>query len=126
MYLLMYQLDKLIRGIAGLILQAPDPGGAARWCLQELAGRTGLCVVVLGHHAAPSSRLQVAGEKGVLEALREGLADRTDAVATSKAAWELVGSLQEELMAFDQGEDYDGGVCSEALTLAWGATVPPR
>lgn len=115
--LLGYQIDQLIKEIAVLVHQAGDPAGAATWALQELAARTGLKVVVLGHHAAGSERLRVAGDE-VLDALRHGLAQDEDAPTTVDAARSLVSSLTEELTAYDQGDDYDG---VNDLEQAWGS-----
>ena len=122
MYLLAYKLTKHIKQIAVLVQQTPDPASAARWALEEQAARTKLRVVVLGHRATPSERLQVAGEKGVLTPLREGLAQENDAKLTEEAAWSLVGSLVEELVAYAQDDD-DGGI---ALERAWGAMASQR
>lgn len=120
--LLAYQLDLLIKQIAVLVHHAGDPAVAARWCLQELAARTGLEVVVLGHHAAASERLRVAGDAAV-DALRHGLADPEDAQFTEEATCRLVGALMEELTAYALGDDYCGS--EDALEQAWGELVTP-
>jgi hypothetical protein len=117
--LLACQLDQLIKQIAVLVHQAPDPPGVARWAITELAGRTGLRVVVLGHWAATSERLRVAGDE-VLEALRVGLAQH-DARLTEDASWELVNNLTQELTAYAMS-GADGG-CEVDLEQAWGTMV---
>jgi len=124
MYLLVYQLDKLIRQLARHVRQAPDPVGAAHWCLQELAGRTGLRVLMLDPSCTPSERLTAAGSE-VLDALRDGLAQE-DTQATLEAAKALMGNLGEELTAYEMGEDWDGttGVTVSTLTRAWGEQAP--
>ena len=117
--LLAYQIDQHIKELATLIHQAPDPGGAAAWCLRELGARAGLRVLVLDRHAAPSERLIQAGAE-VLDALREGLAVDADVDATRDEARALMSQLTEELVAYDQGDDYDG---MGGLEREWGTTV---
>ena len=123
--MLVLQLDKLIRQIDLLIRQAPDPTGAATWVIRELAGRTGLRVVVLGPKALPSERVSLAGSEA-LDALRMGLADDGDEGVTLEAAKALVDSLGEEMAAFEMGVDWDGttGVTVSTLTSAWGEQAP--
>ena len=115
MYLLAYKLSQHLKEIAALVHEAPIPAGAATWCMEELAARTGLRVVVLGHHAAPSSRFEISGAE-VISALREGLAQE-EVDLTREAAWELVGALTEELMAYDLGDDNVG---EGDLERGWG------
>ncbi len=121
MYILLYKLDQLIRQIAVLVHQAPDPAVAAEWCIRELAGRMGIKVVLSSHWLSSSARLEAAGSE-VLDALRTGLADEKDVAATREAGWRLLDSLAEELMAYDlSNDDDDVGV----LERGWGEMAMP-
>ncbi len=114
--MILYRLVHHIKEIDILTRQAPDPAAAAHWCLRELGARTGLRVLVLDRHAVAGERVTQAGDE-VLDALRDGLAVGSDVDATREAARALLASLQEELMAFDQGDAYVG---SDRLERAWG------
>ena len=107
MYILLHQLDKLIRQIAVLVHQAPDPAVAAEWCVRELASRMGLKVVLANHWLSSSARLEAAGSE-VLEALRTGMTQEHDIEATREAARAVQRQLEEELEAFDTGQEGDG------------------
>lgn len=114
--LLAHTLTQHIRQIAALVHQAPEPSAVAHWALREMAGRSGLRVVVLGPHAEPVERIRVSGSE-VLDALRDGLAEPEDAQATEEAVWDVVGTLTQELAVYDQRDDSDD---VDDLEREWG------